>query len=67
MMGHRRIRAKKIRLLADHKIPAVWFCVGKNLENYPETARQLIESGHVIGNHSYAHPHFSAITLGRVS
>jgi peptidoglycan/xylan/chitin deacetylase (PgdA/CDA1 family) len=54
---------EKIRLLADHKSPAVWFCVGKNLENYPDTAMQLIESGHVIGNHSYAHPHFSAITL----
>jgi glycosyltransferase involved in cell wall biosynthesis/peptidoglycan/xylan/chitin deacetylase (PgdA/CDA1 family) len=54
---------EKIRLLAHHKSPAVWFCVGKNLEDYPETAMQLIESGHVIGNHSYAHPHFSAITL----
>ena len=54
---------EKIRLLADHKSPAVWFCVGKNLEKYPEAAMQLIENGHVIGNHSDAHPHFSAITL----
>jgi len=55
--------SEKIRLLADHKNRASWFCLGKKLENYPETAMQLIESGHVIGNHSYAHPHFSAITL----
>jgi hypothetical protein len=55
---------EKIRLLADHKIPAIWFCPGENLENYPETAMQLIESGHVIGNHSYAHPFFSALSCG---
>lgn len=32
-----------------------WFTVGKVIENYPETIDYLIEKGHEIGSHTYAH------------
>lgn len=52
-------------ILKRHGVQATFFHVGKNLEN-PEAAdliRQILEEGHVIGNHSYHH----AMPLGRYS
>ena len=53
----------KWQLFEDHKISAIWFCLGKNLEKYPEVAMELIKKGHIIGNHSYNHPFFSQINF----
>ncbi|WP_419869586.1 polysaccharide deacetylase family protein [Chryseobacterium sp. CT-SW4] len=42
-------------LLKKHQIKATFFCIGKQIEQYPETFRRIIEEGHVIGNHTYSH------------
>lgn len=52
----------KLRLFESYQIKAIWFCRGKNLEQQPNIAIQLIRRGHIIGNHSYSHPFFSQIT-----
>ncbi len=41
--------------LADAKVPACFFCIGKRVEQYPELARRIVGQGHIIGNHSYSH------------
>jgi peptidoglycan-N-acetylglucosamine deacetylase len=41
--------------LDDRGIKATFFEVGRCVQRHPETTRQLSASGHVIGNHSYAH------------
>jgi len=42
-------------ILKRHAAPATFFCIGKNVTRYPEIAKQIHESGHIIGNHSYFH------------
>jgi len=34
---------------------ATFFCIGKNVEKYPEIFNQIIEEGHTVGNHTQNH------------
>ncbi len=56
----------KMDFLLKKQIPAVWFCLGKNLEIYPEDALYAIKHGFTIGNHGYSHPNFSEITVEEI-
>jgi peptidoglycan/xylan/chitin deacetylase (PgdA/CDA1 family) len=41
--------------LALFQAKATFFCVGENLERYPEIARAALAAGHRLGNHTYHH------------
>ncbi|MBU0474250.1 MAG: polysaccharide deacetylase family protein [Bacteroidetes bacterium] len=41
--------------LKEHSIKAIFFCVGENVERYPELSKQIIRDGHLIGNHTISH------------
>jgi peptidoglycan-N-acetylglucosamine deacetylase len=41
--------------LAKYKAKATFFCVGDNLEKYPEIAKQTLAGGHKLANHTYNH------------
>jgi len=45
-------------LLARHKLPATFFVVGRQAEQYPELIAAILEQGHTIGNHSLRHDYF---------
>lgn len=34
---------------------ATFFCIGKNVELYPDVYAKIIERGHAVGNHAYSH------------
>lgn len=36
-------------------VKATFFCLGKNVEMYPDLYRRIIDAGHIVGNHSYSH------------
>jgi len=42
-------------LLEKFKVSATFFLVGKHLEKHPEIAREMVNAGHEIGNHTYSH------------
>ncbi|MDQ1097926.1 MULTISPECIES: polysaccharide deacetylase family protein [Chryseobacterium] len=42
-------------LLHEHQLKATFFCIGKQVEKYPEIFRRIISEGHTIGNHTYSH------------
>ena len=46
---------KFLDLLKKHQAKATFFCIGKHIEQHPELAKRIINEGHLIGNHSYAH------------
>ena len=54
---------KKIDFLIANKIPAILFCIGKEIEKYPKEIIYAIKKGFIIGNHSYSHLDFSVISL----
>lgn len=41
--------------LNQYQAKATFFCVGKNVQLYPEIYSQIISEGHTIGNHTYDH------------
>lgn len=41
--------------LNEYNAKATFFCVGHNIEKYPDIFRKLVENGHSIGNHTYNH------------
>lgn len=49
-------------LLDKHGIKATFFLQGKHVDAHPDLAREVVERGHVVGNHSYTHPRFTQIT-----
>ena len=52
------ISPKILDILKKHEQKATFFCKGKNIKKYPELARQIINQGHTIGNHSYSHSYY---------
>lgn len=45
-------------VLKKHKITAMFFCIGKQVEQYPDLAKRIVDEGHLIGLHTYSHNPF---------
>ncbi|MEO5682575.1 MAG: polysaccharide deacetylase family protein [Chitinophagaceae bacterium] len=46
-----------LQVLKAEQVPAVFFCIGKNMDGNESLLQQIVDEGHIIGNHSYSH-HF---------
>ena len=53
--GPHPMTEKVLDILQKHNVKATFFCIGKQIEKYPDIFRRIIEEGHVVGNHSYSH------------
>lgn len=42
-------------LLKKYNAKATFFCIGNNVEKYPEIFNSVIQQGHAIGNHTFNH------------
>ena len=52
---HPRWTPRVLDILARHGARATFFVVGRKAEEHPEVVRAIIDAGHGIGLHSYAH------------
>ncbi len=41
--------------LEQFNAKATFFCLGKNVENFPDLFQEIKKRGHAVGNHSYSH------------
>jgi peptidoglycan/xylan/chitin deacetylase (PgdA/CDA1 family) len=41
--------------LHKYKAKATFFCLGRNVDRYPEIFQQILDEGHIVGNHTYSH------------
>jgi peptidoglycan/xylan/chitin deacetylase (PgdA/CDA1 family) len=46
-----------LQVLKLNNVPAVFFCIGKNIAGKELLLKQIVDEGHIVGNHSYSH-HF---------
>ena len=46
---------KLLDLLEQEQVPATFFLLGENAEQYGEQVRMIAEQGHLIGNHTWRH------------
>jgi peptidoglycan/xylan/chitin deacetylase (PgdA/CDA1 family) len=52
---HPRITPWVLDLLRDYGLHATFFCVGENVDRYPDIYRRILFEGHSVGNHTYNH------------
>jgi peptidoglycan/xylan/chitin deacetylase (PgdA/CDA1 family) len=45
-----------LKMLKERGIKATFFCCGQCVAQNPEIAKQIVEEGHEIANHSWSHP-----------
>lgn len=45
-----------LEVLAKHNVRATFFMIGKYVQQRPDIARAVAQAGHLIGNHTFAHP-----------
>ncbi|MCI8860211.1 MAG: delta-lactam-biosynthetic de-N-acetylase [Lachnospiraceae bacterium] len=45
-----------LEALKKHNAKATFFVVGNYLSTSPDLVKQMLEEGHIVGNHSYHHP-----------
>jgi peptidoglycan-N-acetylglucosamine deacetylase len=44
-----------LQQLQNYNARATFFCIGKNIDKYPEIFQKIIANGHVVGNHTFDH------------
>lgn len=52
---HPDITPKVLDILNQYHARACFFCVGANVQRYPDVYRKIIDAGHTVGNHTYHH------------
>jgi peptidoglycan-N-acetylglucosamine deacetylase len=43
-------------VLSRHDVHATFFLIGRYVQQRPEIGREIVNAGHVVGNHAFAHP-----------
>ena len=46
---------KILDILDTHQIIGTFFIIGKKAEKHPQILKEIVERGHLIGNHSFSH------------
>ena len=50
-----KVTRKILEVLKNEKVKASFFCVGKNVEKYPDLFTCIKTEGHAVGNHTNTH------------
>ncbi len=45
-----------LEVLASHGVHATFFLIGRYVQRHPEIVREIVQAGHVVGNHTFTHP-----------
>jgi len=51
-----------LEILGRHGARATFFMLGESARKYPGLVREVASAGHAIGNHSWGHPSFPAVS-----
>ncbi|MCE5315185.1 MAG: polysaccharide deacetylase family protein [Armatimonadota bacterium] len=54
---HPKFTPQILDILDRYHVKATFFMVGKEMVRYPGVVKDVVKRGHVIGNHTYSHPH----------
>src|SRR5436190_24074768 len=45
-----------LEVLAKHNVCATFFLIGRYVKQRSDTAREVVQAGHCVGNHTFTHP-----------
>ncbi len=52
---HPEITPEVLKMLEPFDAKATFFCVGENVQKFPETYKKVVEAGHLTANHTFNH------------
>jgi peptidoglycan/xylan/chitin deacetylase (PgdA/CDA1 family) len=44
-----------LKTLREQNVKATFFCIGDNIRKHPKIFKQLLDDGHLVGNHTFNH------------
>ncbi len=62
---HPRWTPRILEILGEHGATATFFVVGRKAEQHPDVVRAILDRGHTVGLHSYAHDRLFALRSER--
>ncbi len=48
-----------LEVLERHNVRATFFLIGRFARQRPDIVREVVKAGHVVGNHTFTHPHLT--------
>lgn len=57
---------KILEVLKAKQVPATFFVTGHFMKDQPDLAKQMVNEGHLLGNHSWSHPDMTQITKEQI-
>ena len=45
-----------LEVLAKHNVHATFFLIGRFVQQRPDIVREVVNAGHIVGNHTWSHP-----------
>jgi peptidoglycan-N-acetylglucosamine deacetylase len=45
-----------LEVLARNNVQATFFLIGRYVQRRPEIVREIVQAGHIVGNHTFSHP-----------
>ena len=54
-------------LLARENVPATFFLLGQNVQQYPHALQRMVTEGHQLGSHTFTHPDLTTLPPERVA
>jgi len=52
-----------LKVLDENKIKGTFFCVGNNINLFPELTKMILSEGHLIGNHTFNHKKLTQLSF----
>lgn len=63
---HPTLTPRLLDILRERRIRATFYVIGSRVQAYPGLLRRMVDEGHEIGNHTWAHPRLSRHGAARV-
>ncbi len=61
------VTPKVLELFERYNAKATFFLIGQRVRAFPALAREIVERGHAIGNHTETHPSLTFLSPGRIT
>ena len=61
------VTPKVLDLFERYNAKATFFLIGQRVRAFPALAREIVERGHAIGNHTETHPSLTFLSPGRIT
>jgi len=58
---HPKLTPRLLDLLKERGLKATFFVIGKNVAEFPDIAKRIVDEGHEIANHSWSHPQLTKL------